>query len=213
MEPEKGGGLVSSDSAASDALTEAALVRACLRGERETFGQLVRIHQERVFNLALRMLDNRDDAEDAAQETFVRAYVGLKGWRRKGPFGAWLYRIGLNVCRDLGRRRARRAVIVPYPSEELGEAGFERAGSEGQSGSALPALESLEREEVKRHVQETLSLMPEHYRSVLALFELQGLSYEEIAQITSAPVGTVRSRLNRARLMFKDYAKKWVRFE
>lgn len=189
---------------------EIALVRACCRGDREAFGELVRMQEGRIFNLALRLLGDREDAEDAVQETFLRAYAGLRGWRRKGAFGAWLYRIGLNVCRDLARRRGKRGSIVFSPPEELAGEGASGVGRSGPATSTLAAAESLEKDELKRHVQDALASLPEHYRSTLIMFELHGLSYEQIGLITGAPVGTVRSRLNRARLMFKDQMKKWV---
>lgn len=188
-------------------------MRASCKGDRDAFGELVRMHQGRVFNLALRLLADREEAEDAAQEAFLRAYTGLKGWKGKGPLAAWLYRITLNVCRDLARRRARRAGIFLSLSEETGGEGAWEAGTGDRGAAILPGVESLEREEVRRYVREALALLPEHYRSALVLFELEGLSYEEIAEMTGAPVGTVRSRLNRARLMFKEHIRKWVKLE
>lgn len=173
----------------------------------------MRMHQGQVFNLCLRLLGDREDAEDAAQEAFIRAYTGLRGWKGKGKFGAWVYRITVNVCHDFARRRARRGVVVLSAPEEMEE--WVRGRQEGEEpvASALPGLQSLEREELRRYVHEALALLPEHYRSALVLFELEGLSYEEIAEVAGAPVGTVRSRLNRARLMFKECMKQWIKLE
>ena len=211
MEPDAGRSSIPWGERASPEVREAALARACCRGEKPAFEELVRLHQGRIFNLALGLLSDRDEAEDAAQETFVRAYVGLKGWKQKGPFAAWLYRIALNVCRDAARRRTRASEVVSALPEEPDEYS---AWAEGGSDSAQPrGVESLEKEETKVLVHGALSTLPEHYRATLVLFELEGLSYEEIAELTGAPVGTVRSRLNRARLMFKERVKKCVSLE
>jgi len=191
-------------------IRDVTLARACCRGDQEAFEQLVRIYQQRIFNLTLRMLADREEAEDAAQETFVRAYAGLGKWREKGPFASWLCQIAVNVCRELARRRARRGNVILSPPEEMEEAGFGGPGVGQQLPSTAPRVDSLEKEEAKRYVHEALSSLPEHYRATLVLFELEGFSYEEIAAMTGAPVGTVRSRLNRARLLFKDRIKKWI---
>lgn len=188
-------------------------MRACRRGDREAFGELVRLRQGQVFNLCLRLLGDREDAEDAAQDTFIKAYSGLRGWKGRGKFESWVYRIAVNVCHDFARRRARRGAVVLFPPEDMEEQVQGRQEEEEAVASSLPGLQSLEREEVKKCVHEALALLPEHYRSALVLFELEGLSYEEIAEAVGAPVGTVRSRLNRARLMFKERIKQWVKLE
>ena len=172
------------------------LVRRCQQGDRSAFDELVRRHYKRAYALALRMLGNRDDASDAVQQAFIRAYQGLAGYRGGAAFSTWLYRIVVNVCLDMSRRskRANAASLSRSPEEEAPE----KELPDDRLGPAEKALQAARVEAVHKalqHVQPT-------YRAVLVMYELQGMSYEQIAQALGIPVGTVKSRLNRARAAF-----------
>lgn len=170
---------------------ESELIAAARTGEVAAFEELVVQHQERAFNVALRLLGQREDAEDATQEAFVRAYRGLRGFGGQAQFGTWLTRIVINVCRTHGARRGRWPVST---EAEL---------PDPQAEESDPA-EAAAREGVKATVHQALGELPRKFREVLVLYELEGMSYEEVAGALGRPVGTVRSRLNRARLALRD---------
>lgn len=168
----------------TDRQGEDELLRLCRMGDRAACGELVRIYRDRVVNLAYGMLRNRADAEDAAQEAFVRAFTRLSEFRGESAFFSWLYRIVINVCGESMRRRSRTEVqLDPEMHDDSG----------GES----------ERADDRIHVNSVLSGLPEHLRTILVLREIDDLSYEEIAGILSIPVGTVRSRLSAAREAFR----------
>jgi len=176
---------------------EAALVRRCCQGERAAFDSLVARYAARVYNLALRFTGNADDASDAAQESFVRAFRAIRKFRFQCSFATWLYRIAVNTCLDEVKRRKRRP--APLSDFEFGSAdgGPPVERTEGNPDSLMS--ERLRRETVLRAV---LSL-PEVHRVVIVLYDLQGHSYDEIAAILNLPLGTVKSRINRARLALR----------
>lgn len=175
------------------------LVRQAQRGELESFNILVERYQKGIFNLALRMLRDYQSAEDATQDAFTSAYTSIKSWRG-GNFRAWLYRIAANVCYDVLRRNKRR----PWVSIE--------AMSTNQAENDLPldprsledAVLSAER---LRSVSAALAQLPDEQRLVLVLFDIQGFSYQEVSEITKISVGTVKSRISRARAKFRDIIK------
>ncbi len=170
---------------------ETALIAAARNGDLSAFEQLMLRHQERAFNIAYRMLGQREDAEDATQEAFVRAFRALKGFGGQAQFGTWLTRIVINQCRTCGGRRSRWRV------------GAESDISDKPSENGDPA-ECAERGEVRRAVRQALGELPAKFREVLVLYELEGMSYEQIGEVLGRPVGTIRSRLNRARLALRD---------
>ncbi len=177
-------------------LTEANLVRASRKGDLEAFNQLVILYQDRIFALALRIVGDEDSAEDITQNTFLAAYRSLPGFR-DGSFRSWLYRIGTNVCYDELRRRKRHPVL---PLED---------GDEPEEGAAplydLPGSRTLPEQECERHeleqvIQQALNRLDTGQRAVVVLVDLEGFDYTEAGQILNVPVGTVKSRLARARL-------------
>jgi RNA polymerase sigma-70 factor (ECF subfamily) len=177
-----------------EANSDARLVEAALRGDRDAFGDLVGRYQDRLFNTLLRIAGSREDAADAAQDAFVQAYLKLESFRGDSQFFTWLYRIAMNVA--LSRRRRRR------PMESL-DAAKSCAGEEPMDASAGPDDRMLAHERA-RQVQAALADLGEGHRKILVLRELEGCSYEVIADILELPVGTVRSRLFRARLQLRD---------
>ena len=183
-------------------MTEAELVRAARSGDQTAFGQLVEQHYTMVYNLALRMMGNPEDAADLTQEAFLSAWRSLASFQGQSAFSTWLYRLTSNACIDFLRREKRRgALSLTTEDEEEGrelEVPDERFSPERE----------LEKKEARQLVREgLLSLSPEH-REVLVLRELEGLSYEEIAQTLGLEEGTVKSRLARARIALKDFLQK-----
>jgi RNA polymerase sigma factor (sigma-70 family) len=177
-------------------LNEADLVFAAQNGDFEAFNQLVLLFQDRIFALALRMLGDEDSAEDIAQNIFMIAYRSLSRFR-KGSFRIWLYRITFNACYDELRRRKRRPVLSLEYQDEAEERLLPFYDLPGPS--ILPENE-YERHELERIVQPALNRLDADQRAVVTLVDLQDLNYQEAAQILGVSVGTVKSRLARARL-------------
>ncbi len=173
---------------------ELALVARVLGGEREAFEPLVLENQQRVYNIALRMLGSEADAYDASQEAFFRAYSAMDSFRGESRFSSWLSRLTTNVCIDMLRSRRWGRVV----SLNIADGEGEESELEIPDERFSPETE-LEKKELRENVRAALSLLPEDYRRILTLRELGGLSYEELAEELSLEPGTVKSRLNRAR--------------
>ena len=179
---------------------EARALEAARQGDVAAFNQLVLRYQTVTYNVALRTLGNREEAADATQEAFVSAFRAIDEFRG-GSFKAWLLRIAVNACYDVLRRRQRR----PASSlDELTEQSDEPFGAadltQGPESAALRA-------ETARVIQAGLSTLPEDQRTLVVLCDVQGLSYEEAAEITQVALGTVKSRLSRARARLRDYLR------
>ncbi len=176
-------------------MDEAALILAAQRGDLEAFNRLVLFYQDMVYHQAYRMMGEAHTAEDATQETFIVAFHKLRSYRG-GSFRSWLLRIVTNKCYDELRRR-RRQPSVPLeprnPEEEEVEAPNWLA-----DGRESPEM-AAERMELARAIQECLKRLPPEFRAVVILVDLQGMDYQEAAQASGAPLGTVKSRLARAR--------------
>ncbi len=178
------------------------LVRAAKRGDLAAFNQLVLMYQGQAYNVAYRLLGDPDAAADATQDAFIKAFRRLHQ-HRGGSFRAWLLRIVTNTCYDVLRKRAR------YPTQSL------EPQSDDEDQDRLPRWQSdvespeeaVLRQEIHWAVQDGLAhLSPEH-RAVVVLSDIEGLSYEEIAEVLHIPVGTVKSRLSRARARLRDYLR------
>ena len=169
-------------------------VRRVLDGDADAFSPLVEAYQKNVYNLALRMTGNPEDALDMAQEAFIRAYNSLSSFRGDSKFSVWLYRIVSNVCLDFLRARKGRTAVSLSQTGPDGE----DAALEIPDERALPEAE-LERALTRDAVRRGLQALPDDQREILLLREIQGLSYEEIAAALSLEGGTVKSRIFRAR--------------
>jgi RNA polymerase sigma factor (sigma-70 family) len=176
-------------------LNEADLVSAAQKGDLDAFNQLVLLYQDRIYSLALRILGDETSAEDITQETFLAAYRSLSGFRN-GSFRSWLYRIATNACYDELRRRKAHPV-QPLELEDETEERFP-PGYALSNSSPSPEKE-YERLEVERAIQRALNQLDADYRAVVVLVDLQDFGYQEAAQILRVPIGTVKSRLARAR--------------
>lgn len=200
----------SSPPAAAPDVADHDLIARCVAGELDAFDTLVAQHQNRIFSLCYWNLGNREEAADAAQETFVRAFRGLKNFRGDSHFATWLHRIALNVCFDAAQKRRRAPLlysdIAACRTENEDEPDFEslaanRDGSTPEAGD--PGAAAVRREK-RAAVRAALARLSDHYRVVLILFDIEGYTYEETAAALDLPLGTVKSRLNRARAQLRQ---------
>jgi RNA polymerase sigma-70 factor, ECF subfamily len=168
-----------------------------LAGSREAFGALVERYQDRLYNTLVRVLGSRDDASEVLQDAFVQAYTKLASFRGSSQFYTWLYRVALNLACSHRRRNTRRR------DEQSVERIRESSGAEPVDAS-LPPEQTAVRIEQAELVQAALLEISEEHRQILVLREMEDYSYEAIAEILELPVGTVRSRLFRARLQLKE---------
>lgn len=181
---------------------EQRLVVAAQRGDLEAFNQLVRLYEARVYTLCYRMLSDADAAADLAQETFISAYTHLDRYRG-GQFKSWLLRIATNGCLDALRARKRR----PTTSLTVLTDGEDGSEFDIPDGQETPD-ESVLRGELGRALAHGLAQLPEDQRLVVVLSDIQGLAYDEISQVTGIALGTVKSRLSRARARLRDVLRR-----
>lgn len=179
---------------------ERSLIRRINAGEPELFELLVVEHQKIVYNLALRMLRHPEDAQDCAQEAFIKAYRSLPLFRGDAAFSSWLYRLTTNVCLDFLRKKKRREELSLTFEDEQAQP-LEYAVADER----FDPQQELEKKELRRAVRQGLEELPEDFRQVILLREVAGLSYEEIGRQLSLEPGTVKSRLFRARKKLAQY--------
>lgn len=176
-------------------LDDQELVLASKRGDQDAFAQLVQRYQRRIFNLVYRMLQQYEEANEITQETFLAAWQGLPSFRGEARFATWLYRIAYNCAlKQLETRKRDRALQTALQAEQAleGESTFESASAQ------------IDVREQQALVQEHLSHLPAKYRIVLILRHLQDMTYEEMAEILTMPVGTIKTHLFRARNLLKE---------
>jgi RNA polymerase sigma-70 factor (ECF subfamily) len=169
------------------------LIRASQDGDLDSFNELVRCYQKMAYNLAFRMLGDAQSAEDATQEAFFSAWKNIRRFRG-GSFKAWVLQITANACRDQMRRVKRRPVV---PLETL--------PYDPPSVSAESPEDYAIRKELGEHVQRGLTTLSHEQRMAVILCDIQGLSYEEVAEVMECSLGTVKSRLNRGRTQLRGY--------
>lgn len=177
-----------------DRLSDEELVRAYLDGDAFAFEELARRYESTIMNMAYRLLGNRADAADVTQEVFVLLLRKLGSFRGEAKFSTWLYRVSLNACHDHARRLRRHISLSESPGEDLPEM-EERLADDGIESPER----STERSEVRKAVREAVSRLPYKFREVIFLHDLSGYNYKEVAEILDINLGTVKSRLNRAR--------------
>ena len=177
-------------------MNESELIQAARGGDEAAFEQLVRLHEKKIYNLCLRMCGNAEDAAEAAQDTFLALWRGLEGFREDAALATWLYRLASNACIDLLRRGKRTVDGVSLDDEDI--------HLEVRDHAPTPE-QHIEGQETRRLLHEGLAALPEDYRQVLVLRELEQLSYDEICKVTALELGTVKSRINRARLLLRNY--------
>ena len=173
---------------------EKAAVERARTGDESAFEALVTAHERLVYTLAYQRLKSKEDARDAAQETFVKAWLSLPGFRGESRFSVWLCRIANNVCTDMQRKRTLPAVSLDDAGDEQDRKGGLDVPDERWSPEA-----ALEKKELRRALRQGIEALPDDYRQALTLRELGGLSYDEIAETLDIDIGAVKSRLFRAR--------------
>lgn len=182
-------------------MDESKLVQAALAGELDAFNRLILAYQDLAFNVAFRMLGDEDEASDATQTAFISAYKNLRSFRG-GSFKAWVLRMVTNSCYDELRRKQRHPTT---PLEPTNEEDGEELDTPAWIASDDPLPEdSLEVKELEHAIQHCLEHLTAEFRTVVVLVDLQGLDYDEVAQSVKAPLGTIKSRLARARFKLRD---------
>jgi RNA polymerase sigma-70 factor, ECF subfamily len=169
-------------------LTDEELVSRSVGGDTESFNQLIKRWEKPIFALAYRTIGREDDARDVVQETFLRAFRGLGGFKGQAKFSSWLYRIALNLCRDWIRRERRAPVVAAPDGVDL----VELAG-EGEGVERLDDV--VVRKDLSRVVAAAMRALPDEQRAAIVLKEYHGLTFQEIADLLGCPLSTVKTRL------------------
>jgi len=177
------------------------LIAECLRGNTAAFGVLVRRYQERLYHSVYRLVENAEDAQDIVQEAFLHAYQSLDGFKGDSLFFTWLYRIAVNTA--ISFKRKSRA-LARMEIQQNGEYTFEPL----DTSTASRPEHALEQAELQTRVRQALARLSPEHRAVLVLKELEGQKYETMAEILQVPIGTIRSRLHRARLELRELLEK-----
>ncbi len=182
------------------------LIARCQRGERTAFDELITRYQRYVFNLIYQHLGNSADIEDIAQEVFIRIFRFIKKYRGEASFESWVYKIVLNYCRSYARRRSmlNRIFFVPVEREE-DEKSVDIIGDQPQPDANPMML--VENRRIADDILGELRRLPPIYKDILIMREVNELSYEEIAEILGISIGTVKSRISRARSIIRDKVK------
>jgi RNA polymerase sigma-70 factor (ECF subfamily) len=169
------------------------LVEKSAEGDIDAFETLIQSHQKKVYNIALRMTKNPEDAQELSQDAFVRAFIAIKKFRGDSSFATWLYRITMNVCTDFLRKRNKASVISIEQSVYESQQTMQLADNE-------PGPDEIsEKNQLKKLVKEAMDLLPPEHRQVLILRDLLDMTYKDIANTLSINEGTIKSRINRAR--------------
>lgn len=183
------------------------LIRSFQSGEKAAFDQLVIRHKDRIFNLCYRMLGDYIEANDYAQETFIKAFKSLKKFRFESSFSTWLYRIAVNTCKNRLRSLEKRYQGKMISIETPNFSGENNPALEIRDDSPSPATR-LERKEKSALIQTAINSLPAEQKMVIILRDIEGRSYEEIAEATGLALGTVKSRLARGRTELKTKLRK-----
>jgi RNA polymerase sigma-70 factor, ECF subfamily len=181
------------------AADDSAVVTAFLGGEERAFSELVERYQTRLLNFIYRTIGDRDRAEDLVQEVFIRVYRHLHRFDRSKKFSTWAYTIASNLAKNELRNRSRNPLVLFQTMQGAGD--DEDRPLQFEDTTARPD-DMYRKRHLRELVEDTVAKLPEHHREVFVLRELEGKSYEEIAEITECNLGTVKSRLNRARTAF-----------
>lgn len=184
-------------------MDEAVLIRSAQQGDLEAFNALVLAYQDMLFNTALRILGDEEIAADATQEAFLSAFKGLNRFRG-GSFKAWLLRTVTNACYDELRRKKRRPTTPLEPGPAEGTDADEMDSPRWLADPALTPEQSAEAVELEHAIQHCLDHLPVEFRTVVVMADLEGLDYAEVAAAVRVPLGTIKSRLARARLRLRE---------
>lgn len=185
-------------------MEEKELVRLAREGSQEAFEELVKKYQSKVFSMALSFTRNREAADDLAQEVFLKAYLALPRFQGKSEFGTWLYRISVNHIKDFLRKKGRAKEVS---LEDVGEISL------SDRDQADKAVLEAEAEARRGLVRRSVERLPDKYRVILTLRDIQGLPYDEISRVLRLSPGTVDSRLHRARKILRDRMSPYLQRE
>ena len=177
-------------------MNERELIARLQKRAEAAFEELIRQYEKKVYTLCFRMCGNSEDAEEAAQDAFLALWRGIDRFRQESSLSTWIYRLATNACIDTLRRRKKQSGSVSLDDEEL--------FVDAVDTSPQPQ-ETVEYREAQKLLQEGLSALPEEYRKVLILREIEGLSYTEIAESASIELGTVKSRISRGRSLLRNF--------
>ncbi len=181
-------------------LSDNEIVEKIRGGAKQSFTHLVQRYKDKGMTLAVRMLKNRQEAEEALQDAFVRAYNGLSKFEGKSAFGTWFYRILYNVCLTKLEKKNEEFQLVDFDDED----GFDC--TDGRTTASFAA--QFETRDLAEHVKRVMDALPKKYSTILSLFYLQERSHEEICEITQLPVGTIKTHLFRARMLLYERIQK-----
>ncbi len=184
------------------------LVKEVQANKKPAFNKLVLKYQDRIFNLCFRMLGDYDEANDCAQETFIKAYNHIKSFKFQSGFSTWLYRIAVNTCKNnissLSFRMKQRTISLDNPGHSNDD--DEPRNIEIRDDSSNPA-KAYEKKETEMIIQQAIETLPAKQRALVVLRDIEGRTYEEIGEITGLKQGTVKSKLSRARQELRDLLK------
>jgi len=181
-------------------MDETALINSAQQGDLDAFNTIILHYQDTVFNTALRILGDEDQAQDAAQEAFISAFQSIKSFRG-GSFKAWIMRTVTNACYDELRRQKRRPTTPLEPETSDGE---EIDSPKWLEDKSMTPAQKAEADELEHAIQHCLDALPNEFRSVVVLADIQGMDYSEVATSARVPLGTIKSRLARARLRLRE---------
>jgi len=184
------------------------LVKKAKAGNRSAFEKLVTKHQQRVFNLCYWMLLDSSDTEDATQETFLRAYKGIRKFREKAKFYTWLYRIGINVCKDIMTKKSKREKTFSEIEDEMKLNDTIPMEEITPNSKAITGERALEQKELKKILWQCIAKLSSERRLLIDLVYYKGLQYKEAAAILNWPEGTVKSNVHRALKEIRKCLKK-----
>lgn len=187
---------------------DAVLVLRCQKDDCEAFDEIVARYKDGIYNYIWRMISNRDDVEDLTQEVFVRAFASIKSFRRESNLRTWLYRIATNLCVDRYRRAGlEKQILIPLEREDQDD---DQSRSVEFPDSSYDPQRIYEQTELQMEVHRALIKLPDKLRSAILLYDLEGMSYEEIAETVGCPVGTVKSRLFNGRMQLRELLRPYM---
>ncbi|MBX7131997.1 MAG: sigma-70 family RNA polymerase sigma factor [Fimbriimonadaceae bacterium] len=179
---------------------DAVLIRRCQQGDRTAFNDLVHRHEKRAYQYAFRLTSNPDEASDIVADAFIRIYNALQNFRSQSAFTTWMYRILTNCYLDLKKKEKNKQTVSLEQTMQTSSGEVERQIEDDGPGPDLE-VEKIAREQA---VQDAIQQLPEYQRAMLVMYHVEMLSYEQIAEALDLPLGTVKSRLNRARLSLRE---------
>ncbi|MBM7582584.1 RNA polymerase sigma-70 factor (ECF subfamily) [Caldicoprobacter guelmensis] len=177
---------------------EALLVEKAKKGDMVAFEELVSLYAKKIYNYCYRMTNNKEDAEDLAQEVFIKVYKNLKSFKGNSKISTWIYRIAYNTCIDKYKKGSKVDTVSLNPGKDEDAVGIELV-----SGDPLPEEEVIKKERYRK-LQACIAALKPEYKTVIILRDIQNYSYEEIAEILQVPLGTVKSHISRARAALSD---------